>query len=105
MCQLMESVVTDGTAGNAKLAGYHIGGKTGTSEKTGTEDEFGNEDYIASFCAVAPCDEPEVVVLVVLDTPNKEINNSVSGGTLAAPVCAEIISAVLDYLGFQPDAE
>ena len=68
----MESVVTEGTAGNAQVAGYAIGGKTGTSEKIDVFDENGNrvDDKIVSFIGVAPINDPQYVVLVALDTPS-----------------------------------
>lgn len=98
MCQLMESVVNDGTAGNAALAGYRIGGKTGTSEKL---DE-NTEDKIVSFVGVAPMDNPRYIVLVALDSPGNT-GIYVSGGVMAAPVVRDIFSDTLQYLGIQPD--
>lgn len=66
MCQLIESVVTEGTAKNAQVVGYRIGGKTGTAEKTDQRDENGNltRDKIVSFVGIAPMDDPKYVVLV-----------------------------------------
>ena len=98
MCQLLESVVTDGTAGNAALAGYRIGGKTGTSEKL---DE-NTDDKIVSFVGIAPMDHPRYVVLVALDSPGNT-GYYVSGGVMAAPVVRDIFSDTLQYLGVQPD--
>ena len=105
MCQLMESVVTDGTAGNAKLAGYHIGGKTGTSEKLDVLDENGNPttDRIVSFVGVAPMDNPQYICLVALDSPSKDSGLYISGGVMAAPVVRDIFADTLLYLGVQPD--
>ncbi len=102
---LMESVVTDGTAGNAALAGYRIGGKTGTSEKLDVKDEFGNqtEDKIVSFVGVAPIDDPKYIVLVALDTPSPYLGYYISGGVMAAPVVRDIFADTLQYLGVQPD--
>lgn len=99
MCQLMESVVTDGTAGNAALAGYRIGGKTGTSEKL---DE-NTEDKIVSFVGVAPMDDPRYVVLIALDSPSRSTGYYISGGVMAAPVVRDVFSDTLQYLGVQPD--
>ena len=98
MCELMESVVTDGTAGNAALAGYRIGGKTGTSEKL---DENTN-DKIVSFVGVAPMDDPRYIVLVALDSPGNT-GYYISGGVMAAPIVRDILSDTLQYLGVQPD--
>lgn len=98
MCRLMESVVTEGTAGNAALPGYRIGGKTGTSEKL---DE-NTDDKIVSFVGVAPMDNPRYVVLVALDSPGNT-GVYISGGVMAAPVVRDIFSDTLQYLGVQPD--
>ena len=102
---LMESVVTEGTAGNAALAGYRIGGKTGTSEKLDVKDEYGNqtEDKIVSFVGVSPIDDPKYIVLVALDTPSPWLGYYVSGGVMAAPVVRDIFADTLQYLGVQPD--
>ena len=105
MCELMESVVTVGTAGNAKLAGYRIGGKTGTSEKLDVYDENGQQtdDKIVSFVGVAPMDNPQYIVLVALDTPSRKTGIYLSGGVMAAPVVRDIFADTLLYLGVQPD--
>ena len=102
---LLESVVTDGTAGNAKLTGYRIGGKTGTSEKLDVLNEFGQQtdDKIVSFVGVAPINDPKYVVLVALDTPNPATGMYVSGGVMAAPVVRDVFADVLPLLGVQPD--
>ncbi len=105
MRELMESVVTEGTAGNAKVAGYRIGGKTGTSEKIDEYDEEGNpiEDKIVSFVGVAPIDNPQYICLVALDTPSTETGYYISGGIMAAPTCRDVFSDILPYLGVEPD--
>ncbi len=105
MCQMMESVVTDGTASNAQLAGYRIGGKTGTGEKIDTVDENGNpvDDKIVSFIGVAPMDEPKYVVLVALDTPSKQTGFYISGGIMGAPTVRDVFEDILPYLGVRPD--
>ena len=105
MCQLMENVVTEGTAGNAKVAGYRIGGKTGTSEKIDEFDENGQqvEDKIVSFVGVAPIDDPQYVVLVALDTPSTETGLYISGGIMAAPTVRDVFTDILPYLGVEPD--
>lgn len=103
MCDLLESVVTQGTAKNAKVVGYTIGGKTGTSEKTDTLDENGNytNDKIVSFVGVAPMENPQYVVLVALDTPNPNSGMYVSGGVMAAPTVAAVFEDILPYLGVE----
>lgn len=105
MRELMEFVVTDGTAGNAKVAGYRIGGKTGTSEKLDVKDENGRAtlDRIVSFVGVAPINDPQYVVLAALDTPSRETGIYVSGGVMAAPTVGNILSDILPYLGVEPD--
>ncbi len=105
MCELLESVVTEGTAGNAAVAGYRIGGKTGTSEKIDTYDENGNpvEDKIVSFVGIAPIDDPQYICLVALDTPSTETGYYISGGIMAAPTCRDVFADILPYLGVTPE--
>lgn len=102
---MMEYVVSDGTAGKAKVPGYRVGGKTGTSEKMDEFDENGNlvDDKFCSFIGVAPINDPKYAVLVVLDTPNPETNAMVGGGANAAPVVSAIMTDVLPYLGIDPE--
>ena len=101
MCGLLESVVTEGTAKNAAVAGYSIGGKTGTSEKIDVFDENGKPtlDKIVSFVGVAPMDDPEYIVLVALDTPSRSTGLYISGGVMAAPTVGAVMSDILPYLG------
>ena len=105
MCKLIESVVTDGTAGNANVPGFRVGGKTGTSEKLDVYDEYGNQtkDRIVSFVGIAPMDDPQYICLVALDTPSRKTGIYISGGVMAAPVVRDIFSDTLLYLGVQPD--
>ena len=88
---MMESVVSEGTGKNAKVAGYRIGGKTGTSE-----DGVNTNKYVTSFCGVAPIDNPQAVVLVTLYNPTGEGGHQ--GGGVAAPVGGQIFSEILPYL-------
>lgn len=100
VCKMMAAVVESGTAKNAKIAGYKIGGKTGTSQKVAKQLETGNERlYIASFCGVAPMDNPQIAILVLVDEPT---GDSYYGGTVAAPVAAQIFEDILPYLGYEP---
>ena len=103
MCQLIESVVTEGTAKNAQVVGYRIGGKTGTAEKTDQTDENGNQtrDKIVSFVGIAPMDNPKYVVLVALDTPSSSSGYYISGGQMGAPTVAAIFEDILPYLGVE----
>ena len=101
MCGLMESVVTEGTAKNASVSGYSIGGKTGTSEKIDVFDENGQrvQDKIVSFVGVAPMDDPRYIVLVALDTPSRSTGIYISGGVMAAPTVGAVMADILPYLG------
>ncbi len=93
MCQMMESVVLQGGGKNAYVAGYRVGGKSGTSQKLDSEDE---KARIASFVGVAPIDAPRVAVLIILDEPH---SFSTGGGALSAPVVAQVIEDTLEYYG------
>lgn len=88
---MMESVVSEGTGKNARVEGYRIGGKTGTSE-----DGVNTGKYVTSFCGVAPTNDPQVVVLVTLYNPTGEGGHQ--GGGVAAPVGGQIFSEILPYL-------
>lgn len=101
MCQLMESVVLEGTAKNAAVSGFSIGGKTGTSEKIDVFDENGQrvQDKIVSFVGVAPMDNPQYILLVALDTPSRSTGIYISGGVMAAPTVGAVMADILPYLG------
>ena len=103
MRQLLASVVEEGTAKNAQVAGFSIGGKTGTSEKIDVFDENGQRvlDKIVSFVGVAPMDDPEYIVLVALDTPSRQTGIYISGGVMAAPTVGAVMEDILPYLGVQ----
>ena len=103
MRELIKSVVTDGTAKNAQVAGFSIGGKTGTSEKIDVLDENGQPtlDKIVSFVGIAPMEDPEYIVLVALDTPSRSTGIYISGGVMAAPTVGAVLSDILPYLGVE----
>ena len=103
MRTLIKSVVTDGTAKNASVAGFSIGGKTGTSEKIDVFDENGQrvQDKIVSFVGIAPMEDPEYIVLAALDTPSRETGIYISGGVMAAPTVGAVMADILPYLGVQ----
>ena len=107
MRTLIRSVVTDGTAKNASVAGFAIGGKTGTSEKIDVFDENGQRvlDKIVSFVGIAPMDDPEYIVLVALDTPSRQTGIYISGGVMAAPTVGAVMSDILPYLGVERSFE
>lgn len=93
MMDMLEYVVNDGTGKYAKISGYSIGGKTGTSEPlSGSEDE----GYVASFIAMSPTVNTQVVVLVTIYDPKGE---SHQGSQVAGPVIKQILSEVLPYIG------
>ncbi len=101
MRTLIKSVVTEGTAKNASVAGFSIGGKTGTSEKIDVFDENGQrvQDKIVSFVGIAPMEDPEYIVLVALDTPSRSTGIYISGGVMAAPTVGAVMADILPYLG------
>lgn len=92
---MLEQVVASGTGSNAYVSGYRVAGKTGTSQTTTSETDG---RYIASFCGIAPADNPEVVILVMLDHPAPEDGTSASGGKHAAPVAGDLIEKILTYM-------
>ena len=103
--EALEKVVGDkneGTGRNAAVAGYRIGGKTGTSEKVAQNLENDQKEYIVSFIGVAPMDDPRIAVLVLLDTPSSETGIYISGGQMAAPTVGKIFADALPYLGISP---
>ena len=101
--KILETVVTDGGGSNAYVPGYHIAGKTGTSEKVTENLTADYREYVVSFCGYAPASDPKVVVLLLLDTPSHRTGRYISGANMAAPVVGKIIAGVLDYMGYEPD--
>ena len=102
---ILEQVVGDpneGTGRNAYVAGYRIGGKTGTSTKT-TQEIAGTKEYIVSFLGVAPADDPQIALLVLLDNPSSESGIYVSGVQMAAPVVGKMLADILPYMGIEPE--
>lgn len=96
LCDIMQGEVTDGTGKNAYIEGYNVGGKTGTAQKIAPGGGYLADEYVASFVGVAPCDDPQIVCLVVVDAPQGWPH---FGGTVAAPAAREIINDSLRYLG------
>jgi cell division protein FtsI (penicillin-binding protein 3) len=97
---MLEAVVDRGTGALAAVPGYKVGGKTGTTQKYMPETgEYSEEDVVASFIGIAPVDDPQIVVAVVLDSPEIDA----SGGKGAGPVFAEVALAALHQLGVPPD--
>ncbi len=92
---IMEYEVTDGTGKNGQVAGYRIGGKTGTADKVGG-------GVIVSFVCYAPADDPQVMMLLTLDEPSRDTGTYVSGGNMVAPVASTVMAEILPYLGIEP---
>lgn len=93
---MMEQVVSVGTGKNAYVAGYHVAGKTGTSEKIGIEGA-----YIASFAGFAPYNNPQVSILIAIDEPVGEHG----GGKVAAPIAGLLLEKIMTYLNIEPQYE
>ncbi len=96
LCQVLENVVVDGSGKSAFVKGYHIAGKTGTSEKRPRN----NGKYIASFSGFAPANDPQIACIIMLDEPE---GGQHMGGIIAAPVVKRIMEDCLRYLGVEPD--
>lgn len=94
--ECLEYVVSDGTGRNGQVKGYRVGGKTGTADKGQTGD------LLVSFVSFAPADDPQVIILVTMDTPSRSAGTSVSGGSMVAPVNSKIMADILPYLGIEP---
>ena len=94
--KMMKSVVDNGTGKNGYVAGYSVGGKTGTSTKL-AESSNGNK-YIVSFAAIAPSDDPEIAMLIICDEPNQDLG----GGALCAPIAAEVVEQAMTELNIEP---
>ncbi len=94
--EILEGVVANGTGRNGQVAGYRIGGKTGTADQGKT----GN--VVVSFLCFAPADDPQIIMLLTLDTPARDTGTYVSGGNMVAPTASSIMADILPYLGFLP---
>ena len=94
--ECLEYVVASGTGKNGQVAGYRIGGKTGTADKGQTGD------VVVSFLCFAPADDPQVIMLLAMDTPSRSTGTYVSGGNMVAPTASSIMAEVLPYLGVEP---
>jgi cell division protein FtsI (penicillin-binding protein 3) len=102
MRELLASVVEDGTGHAGAVEGYRVGGKTGTANKLNEDGTAYTEETRASFVGMAPINDPEVVVAVVVDAPDYDFR---TGGLSAAPVFSEIMEQALHRLGVSPDGE
>jgi len=103
--QILEQVVGDdkeGTGRNAYVSGYRIGGKTGTSENVVMIAQTGRKEYIVSFVGFAPADDPQIAILVLLDSPSNKSGVYISGGQMGAPTVGNMFRDILPYLGVEP---
>ena len=106
MRKVLEGVVSTGTGKNAQVRGYRVGGKTGTSENVeqiAAGEENAPKNYVVSFIGFAPADDPEIVILLLLDTPSHNTGINISGGAMAAPVVGNMLADILPLsLGIRP---
>ena len=93
--ECLEYVVASGTGKNGQVAGYRIGGKTGTADKGQTGD------VVVSFLCFAPADDPQVIMLITMDTPSRATGTYVSGGNMVAPTASTVMAEILPYLGVE----
>ena len=98
VCAMMKSVVDNGTGKNGYVAGYSVGGKTGTSTKLGESAQGERDKYIVSFAAIAPSDDPEIAMIIICDEPSVDLG----GGALCAPIAAEVVEQAMTVLNIEP---
>ncbi len=98
VAMLTAATATEGTGRKAVPAGYTVAGKTGTAQKPSKDGSYAEDRYTAVFAGLAPADNPELVIVVVIDEPQK----SIYGGQVAAPVFRNIVATALPYLGISP---
>ena len=94
--ECLEYVVASGTGKNGQVSGYRIGGKTGTADKGQTGD------VVVSFLCFAPADDPQIIMLITMDTPSRATGTYVSGGNMVAPTASAVMAEILPYLGIEP---
>jgi len=102
MTNILKGAVEKGTGTRAKIEGYMVAGKTGTAQKFDkNEGRYSNKNYVASFVGYLPTDNPKLTILVVMDEPKKEF----WGGSVAAPVFANVAEKAMQYLGIPEEDE
>jgi len=97
---ILEEVVKNGSGRNGAVEGYRVGGKTGTAQKYDENGRVTSSSHVATFIGFAPVDDPEVIVLVVVDDPKVGTHY---GSTAAAPYASQILEETLNYLNIEPD--
>lgn len=95
MRQVLEEVVTTNGGSNAYISGFRIGGKSGTAQKLDSED---TTSYISSFVGFAPADDPQIAVLIIVDTPR---DGNIYGSVVAAPAVSAVLKQTLPYIGVE----
>lgn len=104
MRDALYKVTTGNGGGNVTIKGYAIGGKSGTSERLSRKENKEDDEYGASYCCFAPADDPEVILLVLADQPDKDNNGGrYYGSQVAVPTARNILTEVLPYLGISPE--
>ncbi len=101
MRRALQAVVENNGGGNAYIKGYKIGGKSGTAQKVTKGVDEKNWEYIASYCCFAPADDPEIVMLILADEPNRQIDYY--GSSVVMPYSRSILEKALPYLGYYPE--
>ena len=99
MNSILKDVVEKGSGQNARIEGYSIAGKTGTAQKYDEDGKIMADSHIASFLGFAPSDNPEIVVLFIVDEPDTDFDH---GSIVAAPYVRMILEDTLPYLGLNP---
>lgn len=100
MRETLETVVNVNGGSNAYIQGYRIGGKSGTSQKIDEYGEAGKQIYVSSYVGFAPADDPDIIMLVMVDEPS---NGDYFGSRVAAPVVSAVFKEALPYLGYLPE--
>lgn len=99
---MLAKVVSEGTAKRAKIKGYLVAGKTGTTKKI-IEGQYSNRHHIASFVGFLPANDPRIVISVIVDEPKMKPGRIGYGGSVAGPAFQRVAKEVIGYLGVRPN--